>query len=97
MIIVQDYFVCRPGFASKVAKTIKEAMVDDPNLIYVMTDMTGRFHRVIMVSKYDSLADWEKLMASYMNPPKEMKEAMEKMRGIQEMYWEGGREIYRVW
>lgn len=97
MIIVHDTFVCKPGNASKAAKLFKEAMAKDPNLINIMTDVTGQFHRVIMVSQYENLAAYEKSMQEYMNPTPEMKAAMEKMKGFQDMYLTGSREIYRTW
>ena len=97
MIIVHDTFVCKPGNASKAAKLFKEAMVKDSNLLHIMTDMTGQYHRVIMVSKYENLAAYEKSFEAYMNPSPEMKEAMKKMAGFQEMYTTGSREIYKVW
>jgi hypothetical protein len=60
MIIVHDIFVCKPGNASKTAKLFKETMASNPHFVQVMTDVTGQYHRVIMISKYESLADYEK-------------------------------------
>jgi heme-degrading monooxygenase HmoA len=97
MIIVQDTFVCKPGQASKVAKMFKEAMTKNPNFKYVMTDMTGKYHRVVSVSEYENLTAYEKSWEAMMNPTPEMKEAMKKMEGFQEMYTGGGREIFKVW
>jgi quinol monooxygenase YgiN len=97
MIIVHDVFVCKPSSASKVAKMFKETMAANPNFQSVMTDMTGQYHRVIMVSQYESLAAYETSLTAYMNPTPEMKEAMKKMEGFQEMYTSGSREIYRAW
>ena len=59
MIIVHDIFVCKPGNASKLAKKFKEAMGDMSELVHIMTDMTGQFNRVIMVTKYENLTDYE--------------------------------------
>lgn len=97
MIIVKDTFVCKPGNASKAAKMIKEAMGNHPNILHILTDMTGEYHRVIMMTQYENLAAYEKSFEAYMNPPPEMKESMEKMKGFQEMYTSGGREIFKVW
>ncbi len=97
MIITHDTFVCKPGNASKMAKLFKEVMANDPNLVNIMTDMTGQFNRVIMVSQFDSLTDYEKAFEKYMNPTAEMQEAMKKMEGYTEMYQTGGREIFKVW
>ena len=98
MIIVHDIFVCKPGNASKTAKMFKEAMAKSPHIVNVMTDVTGQYHRVIMVSQYESLTAYEKAGEEMMkNPNPDMKEAMKKMEGFQDMYLTGSREIYRTW
>jgi hypothetical protein len=97
MIIVHDTFVCKPGNASKVAKMFKESMAKSPDVVNILTDMTGQYHRVIMVSQYESLTAYEKSLEAYMNPTPEMKEMMEKMKGFQDMYTGGKREIYKTW
>ena len=96
MIIVHDTFVCKPGNASKVAKMFKEAMAGNTDVLHIMTDFTGQYHRVIMVSQYENLTAYEKSFEAYMNPTPEMKESMKKMDGFQEMYNSGSREIYKV-
>ena len=98
MIIVHDTFVCKPGQASKAAKLFKEVMATNPHLVNVMTDVTGQFHRVIMVSKYESLAEFEKIGKEMMeNPTKEIQEGMKKLEGFREAYLTGSREIYKTW
>ncbi len=97
MIIVHDTFVCKPGNASKAAKMFKEVMGKSPNLVHILTDLTGQYHRVIMVSKYDSLAAWEKAQEEYINPSPDMKANMEQMKDFQQMYASGSREIFKVW
>ncbi len=97
MIIVHDTFVCKPGNASKMAKLFKETMSGDKNVVNVMTDMTGRYNKVIMVSQYKDLTAYEKSFEAYSNPTPEMKKSMEKMKNYHEMYQEGWREIYKVW
>jgi quinol monooxygenase YgiN len=97
MIIVHDTFICKPGNAGKAAKMFKEAMAGSKEVIHIMTDMTGQYHRVIMVSQYENLAAYEKSFEAYMNPTEEMKKSMEKMKDFQDMYTSGGREIYKVW
>ena len=97
MIIVHDIFVCKPGNASKAAKLFKEVMGKDKGIVNIMTDMTGQYHRVIMVSQYKNLAAYEKSFEAYMHPTPKMKESMKKMQGFQEMYLTGSREIYRTW
>jgi len=97
MIIVHDTFVCKPGNASKVAKLFKEVMSNDKNLVHVMTDMTGQFNRVIMVSQFEDLTAYQKMWEDMKNPSDEMKEAMKKMEGYTDMYLTGSREIFNVW
>jgi hypothetical protein len=97
MIIIHDVFVCKPGNASKAAKMFKEAMASDPHLLYVLTDVAGQFHRAIMVSQYESLADWEQEQERWSNPTPEMQETIKKMGDFQSMYDSGSREIYRSW
>jgi quinol monooxygenase YgiN len=97
MIIVHDTFVCKPGNAGNSAKIFKEMMAGSKHMVNVMTDMTGQYHRVVMVSQYESLADYEKAQQEYMNPSEEMKKSMEKMKDFNEMYTTGSREIFKVW
>ncbi len=98
MIITHDIFICKPGNASKIAKLFKEVMASDPHLLHIMTDMTGQYHRVIMVSQYDSLTAYEKNWEEMAkNPTPEMQEGMKKMEGMNDMYVSGSREIYKVW
>jgi len=97
MIIVHDTFVCKPGNASKVAKMFKEAMGDNAELVHIMTDLTGEFNRVVMVTKYENLAAYEQNFERYMQDAEVMKKMREKMAGYHDMYLTGSREIFRVW
>ncbi len=97
MIHVHDIFVCKPGNASKVAKLFKEVMVNNKELVHIMTDMTGQYNRVIMVSKYDSLTAYEQSWKKYEEDTEEMRTMKEKMKGYHEMYLTGSREIYHIW
>ena len=97
MIIVHDTFVCKPGNASKVAKLFKEVMGGQSDVIHIMTDMTGQYHRVIMVSQYESLTAYEKSWEKYMEDNEETRKMTEKMKGMNEMYVSGNREIFKVW
>lgn len=97
MIIVHDIFVCKPGNASKLAKLFKEAMEGFEEVDQILTDMTGQYNRVIMVSKYESLTAYEKSWEKYMEQSEEMKKMQEKMKGYTDMYLTGSREIYKVW
>ena len=97
MIIVHDIFVCKPGNASKLAKKFKEAMTGMSELVNIMTDMTGQYNRVIMVTKYDSLTAYEKNWEKYESDTEAMKKMNEAMAGYQDMYLTGSREVYKVW
>ena len=98
MIVVHDVFVCKPGNASKVAKMFKESMAKNPYLVNIMTDVVGKYHQVVMVTQYKTLAEYETSMDQMMkNPNDDMKAAMKKMEGLSDMYLTGCREIYRTW
>ena len=97
MIIVHDTFICKPGNASKVAKKFKDAMAGSSELVNIMTDMTGQYNRVVMVSKYENLTAYEQSWEKYKEKSEEMKKMEEKMAGYQDMYLTGSREIYQVW
>jgi len=62
-----------------------------------MTDMTGEYNRVIMVSKHDSLSAYEQSFQKYMQDTEEVKNMKEKMKGYHDMYLTGSREIFQVW
>ncbi len=100
MIIVHDTFVCKPGNASKMAKLFKEWADIRPkkNNTTVMTDVTGQWHRVIIVANYDSLANYEEETKNMdKNQTSEEKAMMEKFKDMNDMYVSGSREIYKVW
>lgn len=97
MIIVHDIFVCKPGNASKLAKLFKEVMGNDKEFVNVLTDMTGGYNRVIMVSQYDNLTAYDKSWEEMSKDEEKMKKMKEKMAGYTDMYLTGSREIYRVW
>lgn len=96
MIIVHDIFICKPGQASKFAKSFKEIMAGNDELVNIMTDMTGNFNKVVMVTKHDSLTAYEQSFQKYTQDSEEMKEMKEKMVGYHNMYLTGSREIYQV-
>jgi hypothetical protein len=97
MIIVHDIFVCKPGNASKVAKLFKEVMTDNKDLVNIMTDMTGQYNRVVMVSKYENLTAYEQSWEKYKANTEEVKKMTEAMKGYTDMYLTGSREIFQVW
>jgi heme-degrading monooxygenase HmoA len=97
MIIVHETFICKPGNASKLAKMFKEAMAGNNELVNIMTDVTGQYNRVVMVSQFESLTAYEQSWEKYMQNTEEMKKMQEKMQGYTDMYLTGSREIYKVW
>ena len=97
MVVVHDTFICKPGNASKLAKMCKEAMKASKEVVNIMTDMTGQFNRVIIVSEYASLTEYEQSWEKYKENTVEMKKMEEAMKGYQDMYLTGTREIYQTW
>lgn len=100
MILVQDTFICKPGNASKLAKSFREwADVRPKNQnTRIMTDMTGEFHRVIASAEYENLADYEEEIKNMMqNQSEEEKKMMDKFANMNEMYVSGSREIFKIW
>jgi heme-degrading monooxygenase HmoA len=97
MIIVHETFVCKPGNASKLAKLFKSAMGDNGEVQHILTDVTGQYNRVVIVSQYESLTAYERNWEKFMKDPEAMKKMQEKMAGYQEMYQTGSREIFKVW
>jgi hypothetical protein len=98
MIQVHDTFVCKPGNASKVAKLFKENIPFDPKAgPYILTDMTGQWHRVIMIGNYDNLSDYEEKTKKWSEDTPENKKMNESMKDMNDMYVSGSREIFKVW
>jgi hypothetical protein len=97
MIIVHDIFICKPGNASKLAKKFKEAMAGNNELVNIMTDMTGPYNKVVMVSQYKNLTEYEQSWEKYQKDTEAMKKMNEVMAGYQDMYLTGSREIYQTW
>ena len=95
MIIVHDIFVCKPGNASKLAKLFKETMSGQKEFVNVMTDMTGQFNRVIIVTQHENLTNYERSWEAMSEA--DMKKMQEAMKGYTDMYLTGSREIFRVW
>jgi hypothetical protein len=98
MISVHNTFVCKPGNAGKMAKMMKK-MPQTEMGPFVMTDMTGQFHRVIIVGNYKDLADYEVKMKEEMEKDwsKEDPEVQKMWAGMNDMYISGSREIYKIW
>jgi hypothetical protein len=97
MIIVQDIFVCKPGNASKVAKMFKEIMSGSREHVNVLTDLTGQYNRVILVSQFENMGAYEQNWENIKKDTERMKKMQETMAGYHEMYLTGSREIFQVW
>jgi len=97
MIIIHETFVAKPGNASKLAKMFKEATKDSPEVKNILTDMTGAYNRVIMVSQYETLSAYEQSWEKMKQDPVAMKKMEDAMKGYQDMYQTGSREIFQVW
>lgn len=99
MIQVHNTFVCKPGNASKIAELMKTMPFDPVKGPYILTDMTGQWHRVIMINNYDNLAEFEAAMEKEMKKDysEVSQEEKDKWKDMNDMYVSGSREIYKVW
>jgi len=97
MIQVHEIFVCKPGNASKLAKKFKEAMAATGEPVTILTDVTGQYNRVLIVSQYENLTAYEKNWEKYKADTDAMKKMEAAMAGYQDMYLTGSREIYQTW
>ena len=97
MIIVHDIFIAKPGNGSKLAKLFKEVMSESKEFVNVMTDVTGQFNKVIVVSKYENLTAYEKNWEEMQKDTALMEKMKTKMAGYHDMYLTGSREIFQVW
>ena len=96
MIMVHDIFICKPGNASKLAKMFKEAMAASNEFVNVLTDMSGQFNKVIMVSQYENLTEYEHNWEKYQKDTEAMKKMEKLMEGYHELVVKGRREIYKL-
>jgi NIPSNAP len=97
MILVQDIFVAKPGNASKLAKMFREATKKSPDVKHILTDMTGAYNRVIMISEYENMSAYEQSWERMKEDPAALKEMEHTMKGYQDMYLTGSREIFQIW
>jgi heme-degrading monooxygenase HmoA len=95
MIIVHDIFICKPGNASKLAKLFKEVMSKNKEFVNVLTDISGPYNKVVVVTQFENLSAFDQSWEN--TDPAEAKRMQEAMKGYTEMYLTGSREIYRVW
>jgi hypothetical protein len=97
MIIIHETFVAKPGNASKLAKMFKEATKNSPDVKNILTDLTGAYNRVVMVSQYENLSAYEQSWEKMKLDPATMKKMEDAMKGYLDMYQTGSREIFQVW
>ena len=95
MIIIHETFNCKPGNAPKLAKMFKDVMTGRKEFQQVLTDVTGPYNKVVIVSQYESLAAYDKSWEGM--SPEDLKKFQEAMKGYTDMYLTGSREIYKVW
>ena len=93
MIIIREHFIAKPGQASKLARMMQETQkAFGYTNCRIMTDLTGEFNQVVMVTEVENLAALEKRMEEYGKNTA----AREKMKGYTDMYITGGRTLYQV-
>jgi hypothetical protein len=97
MILVHDIFIAKPGNGSKLAKLFKEVMSDSKEFVNVITDVTGQFNKVVVVSKFESLTAYEQNWEEMQKDTALMEKMKTKMAGYHDMYLTGSREIYQIW
>jgi len=97
MIQVHNTFICKPGNAGKVAKLMKTMPFDPVKGPYILTDMTGQFHKVTSIHNYENLTAYEEDMKKEMDWSTKSKEEQDAWKGFNDMYVSGSREIYKVW
>lgn len=92
MLLVRDIFTAKPGQAGKLARLFREIATEFNWKARVMTDLVANMHTVVLETEIESLSAYEKEMEEYGKNP-----AMgEKMKGYNDMYSRGKREIYRI-
>jgi predicted translin family RNA/ssDNA-binding protein len=97
MILVHDIFICKPGNASKLARLFKDIMTGNPEFVNILTDVAGQFNKVVMVSKYESLTDYESSWKQYQENSEALEKMKQAMSGYTDLYLTGSREIYQTW
>lgn len=97
MFIVRDVFQCKPGQAKALAEIFKRALPHFESLDgfvngRVMVDAVAGYWTVVMEVEVDSLAGFEKHLATSGSHP----EIREIMKGYMDLVTGGHREIYRL-
>jgi hypothetical protein len=95
MYLIRNRFTAKPGMASKLAATLRDAMTNAPFKVRILTDVVGEFNTVEMEHEVPSLAEFEQRMKEYSEGAMG-KDVAEKMKAYTDMYVTGHREILRV-
>jgi hypothetical protein len=93
MLVVRNSFIAKPGNASKLATQLKEAaaVAKIPNH-RVLTDLTGKFNRVILEFEVENVSGFEARLKDYATNPA----FREKMKGYTDLWTTGSREILQI-
>ncbi|HEY4361765.1 MAG TPA: hypothetical protein VGN17_12375 [Bryobacteraceae bacterium] len=92
MIVVREYFIAKPGCASKLAAMIKDVMSGTDYAVRIMTDLIGDFNQVVMETTLPDLAAFEARLKQYGADPA----IREKMKGYTDLWTSGRREVFRL-
>jgi len=97
MLLIRDVFRCKPGKAKELADRFKRTVAsmeehDGFRNSRVMVDLVANYWTVVLQAEVESLADFERHMASYSSRA----EVQEIMAGYMELVEGGHREIYRI-
>ena len=97
MFIIREVLIAKPGSAGKLARLMKESMAligGRSANTKVLLDFVTDFNKIVIEHEIESLAEFEKEMEDYKkNPDPKM---MALMKGYQDLYQTGYREIYKV-
>jgi hypothetical protein len=93
MIVVRNSFIAKPGCASKLAATFKEAAATAQIPRHrVLTDLVGDFNQVVLEYEAENLGEFETRMREYYT-----NEAFrEKMKNYTDLWITGKREILQI-
>ena len=94
MYVVRETLTAKPGMASKMAAAFKTmaGKVQGRYTMRVMTDFIGPFNTVVFETEVPSLDEFNTLEDELMG----REDVREAMKGYQDMYLTGKREVYRL-
>ena len=101
MLLIRDIMYCKPGkVRPMVEKFIAMAKIGDrvgmPPM-RVMTDFCAeQYWTIVSEFEVESIADFEKMMATPQGSAEDMKQYEEIMKGYHDLVDHGKREIYKI-